>query len=110
MRITGITPPNPLPVNNPNDPFWVSEFFDMCLDPWEETTDVSHPYHWSKGRAQPPCSLFPNAANCGDWDEQIAKTRYQGGTAALYADGHAKHVRFPQTYRAIDDNQWSINL
>jgi prepilin-type N-terminal cleavage/methylation domain-containing protein len=109
-RITGVTPPNPLPVNNPNDPFWVSEFFDMCLDPWAETTDVNHPYHWSKGRAQPPCSLFPNAANCGNWDEQIAKARYQGGTAALYADGHAKHVRFSQTYRAIDDNQWSINL
>jgi hypothetical protein len=28
----------------------------------------------------------------------------------LYADGHAKHVRFSQTYRSVDDNQWSINL
>ncbi len=107
VRITGISPPDPLPIDNPNDPFWVSEFFDMCLDPWAETTDASDPYHWSQGRAVPPCSLFPNQ-RCSDWDQQIAKTRYQGGTLAIYADGHARHVRFAQTYRSPGDNQWDI--
>jgi len=109
VRITGVTPPSPLPVNNPNHPFWVSEFFDMCIDVWAETTNTNHPYHWSRGRAAPPCSLFPNDGNCEPWDTLVAKNRYQGSTLALYADGSARAVRFSQTYRSPSDNQWSVS-
>lgn len=108
VQITGVTPPNPLPFHDPSHPFWMSEFFDPCVDPWAETEDPNHPYHWSKGTATPPCSLFPNDPNCGDWDLHIAKTRYQGGLPVLYADGHVKHMRFAQTFPSLAESQWDI--
>lgn len=108
QRVTGVTVPSPLPVNNPNHPFWVSEFFDMCLDPWAETENPGHPYHWSQGRATPPCSLFPQDPNCHRWDEQLARTRYNGSTVIAYVDGHVKAGRFEQTYRSVIDNDWDM--
>lgn len=107
-QLTGVTPPNPLPINDPNHPFWYSEFFDMCLDPWDDTTDTNHPYHWSKGEASPPCSMFPNNSNCTEWDQQIAKKRYNGSVLVLYTDSHGKASRFEATYRSPQDNEWDI--
>src|ERR1019366_7578323 len=31
--------PNPLPINNPNDPFWFSDYFDICLNPWSSASN-----------------------------------------------------------------------
>jgi prepilin-type N-terminal cleavage/methylation domain-containing protein len=113
-QINNITVPTPLPVNEPTDPFWQSKFFDMCIDVWAVDADgvaipdASHPYHWSRGTAAPPCSLFPNDPNCSPWDTLIAKTRYQGSTVVGYVDGHVQTVRFAQTYRSATDNDWSI--
>jgi prepilin-type N-terminal cleavage/methylation domain-containing protein len=108
-----------LPANPPpsNDPFWISEFFDMCLDPWQETNDANHPYHWSKGTALPPCSIFASAVPCGEWDRQINgrwpayannKPRYGHGQIYVFADGHAKLLPFAATYEQIDNNRWDI--
>lgn len=108
IQVVGITPPNPLPLDNPDHPFWRSEFFDPCVHPWAETDDPNHPYHWSKGVAPPPCSLFPNDPLCGDWDELIAKIRYPGGMPVLYADGHVKHMRFEQTFPSLAESQWDV--
>jgi prepilin-type N-terminal cleavage/methylation domain-containing protein len=104
--LVGVTPPDPLPPAA--DPFWRSEFFDMCLDPWDEAAAPGTAYHWRQGRAVPPCSLFPAASPCGDWDRQIAKNRYAGMTLIAYADGHVKPTRFERTYRAPDDNDWDL--
>ncbi len=57
--------PNPLPMDNPDDPFWSSEFFDICFDPWDVDRDAATgPYHYSKGRRLPPVPRFPNAEHC----------------------------------------------
>lgn len=105
-RLVGVTPPSPLPA--PDHPFWESEFFDMCLDPWDSGATSTSPYHWTKGKALPPCSLFPAASPCGDWDGQIAKRRYSNLTLFLYADGHAKAQPFERTWRTTDDSDWDI--
>lgn len=104
--VIGITPPNPLPPAS--DPFWQSEFFDMCLDPWEGDNDHASPYHWTSGKAVPPCSLFPQAIPCGTWDAQISKHRYQQRTLFLYCDGHAKAVPFERTWRSTTNNDWDM--
>ncbi|HMO27210.1 MAG TPA: type II secretion system protein, partial [Tepidisphaeraceae bacterium] len=62
-----LPPPDPLPLGDPNDSFWTSEYFDVCVDPWADTTDPSDPYHWSKGRAAPPLSLFPSDPHATEW-------------------------------------------
>jgi prepilin-type N-terminal cleavage/methylation domain-containing protein/prepilin-type processing-associated H-X9-DG protein len=56
--------PSPLPVNNPNDPFWSSDYFDICLNPWSYTNNPTDTYFWQKGIAAPPCEKYPNDANC----------------------------------------------
>jgi prepilin-type N-terminal cleavage/methylation domain-containing protein len=103
---TGVAVPNPLPPKT--DPFWSSAFFDMCLDPWELADDTASPYHYTKGRVLPPCSLYPSAAPCGIWDKLISKDRYQKRTLAAYCDGHVKSIRFEQTFRSPDDNDWDL--
>lgn len=115
-KVTGV----PLPAATPpdSDPFWVSVYFDMCLDPWTNTTDSNHPYHWQKGLAAPPCSLFPNVAGCGTWDllidgrsklfGQTHRPRYGRGQTYAFADGHTKFVAFEQTYRSVDENMWDV--
>lgn len=105
--VTGITPPNPLPASE-NDPFWRSIYFDMCFDPWETANDTNSDFHFSKGRAMPPCSLYPNAPVCGNWDAVISKKRYSNSTLFAYADGHVKAGRFEQTFRSATDNDWDL--
>jgi len=56
--------PNPLPVNNPNDPFWWSDYFDVCLNPWSYASLPTDTYYWQKGLASPPCEKFPNDPTC----------------------------------------------
>ncbi len=115
--VLGVTlPAVPPPAS---DPFWASEYFDMCLDPWSPVDDPAHPYFWRNGLAAPPCSVFPGLADCGTWDLQIDGRspvlgsgnlpRYGGGQPYLFADGHTKFLRFEATYRGIDDNMWSVN-
>jgi hypothetical protein len=105
-KVVGVKlPATPPPAS---DGFWVSEYFDMCLDPWADTGSSSHPYHYSKGLCVPPCSLFPNDANCGDWDKQIDTARYNGSVLISYLDGHVKAGRLSQTYRSPADNDWDL--
>jgi prepilin-type N-terminal cleavage/methylation domain-containing protein len=105
-QLVGVAIPSPLPPTN--DPFWQTEYFDMCLDPWDEAADSTSTYHWSKGNALPPCSLFPNASPCGTWDLQIAKRRYGNMTLISYCDGHAKATPFERTFRDVSNNEWDI--
>ncbi|MDX1931467.1 MAG: prepilin-type N-terminal cleavage/methylation domain-containing protein [Capsulimonadales bacterium] len=107
QAVTGVTPPAPLP-SDQSDPFWHSVYFDMCLDPWETENDTSSPYHYTKSRAVPPCSLFPQEPGCGNWDSVIAKTRYADATLFSFADGHVKAGRFAQTWRNPTDSDWDL--
>ena len=115
--IVGVTPPSPLPLQNPADPFWASEYFDMCFDPWSESDDPADPYHWARGRATPPAALFPNEPGAATWDEQIdgrnpnhpqAKPRYGRGQPYAFVDGHAAMHTFEETYAFPDLNWWDI--
>jgi prepilin-type N-terminal cleavage/methylation domain-containing protein len=56
--------PNPLPVTNPNNPFWYSDYFDICLNPWSYASLPTDIYYWQKGLASPPCEKFPNDPTC----------------------------------------------
>jgi len=56
--------PSPLPINNPNDPFWYSDYFDVCLNPWSYTSLPTDTYYWQNGLASPPCEMFPNDPTC----------------------------------------------
>jgi prepilin-type N-terminal cleavage/methylation domain-containing protein len=82
--------PNPLPVSNENDPFWYSNYFDICLNPWgaqedptgqngSATLDV---FYWGKGKATPPADLFPTAqhtdASDGSYWSNGVEGRYFG--------------------------------
>lgn len=110
---TGVSVPTGIPPMN--DPFWTSVYFDMCLDPWEPNDIPNSPYFWQKGKASPPCSLFPSASECGVWDKLIDgrtsasdKPRYGRGQIYQFTDGHAKYMSFEATYRSVDDNMWDI--
>jgi prepilin-type N-terminal cleavage/methylation domain-containing protein len=105
--VSGVTPPAPLPADE-NDPFWRTVYFDMCIDPWETANDTASEFHFSKGRAMPPCSLYPGTSPCGNWDVVVAKKRYQNSTLLSYADGHVKAGRFEQTFRSATDNDWDL--
>ena len=114
----GITIPDPLPVGNPNDPFWSGEFFDMCLDPWSEANDPADPYFWQRGKATPPLSLFPGAPGARDWDVQIDgrdpvvapdhRSRYGRGQFYSFCDGHVAFMQFEDTYRDLHNNMWDV--
>lgn len=56
--------PSPLPVSNPNNPFWWSDYFDICLNPWSYASRPTDTFYWQKGLASPPCEKFPNDPNC----------------------------------------------
>jgi prepilin-type N-terminal cleavage/methylation domain-containing protein/prepilin-type processing-associated H-X9-DG protein len=106
------------------DAFWSSEFFDMCLDPWNETTNAADPYHYSRGTAVPPCNLFPNQAGCGEWDQLIdgqwninlhgnprrqnMHGRYGHVVTVAFMDGHVQAMPFARTYASVQDNMWDI--
>lgn len=117
-QFIGITPPNPLPVSNPNDPFWTSDWWDICINPWGKNSPTTGPYYWGKGKATPPCTLFPQDSACGDWDQGIDgrytgvpnnSPRYGKGQTYNFVDGHSKFMSFEQTYRATNNNMWSTD-
>ncbi len=105
-KLTGVTPPNPLPAQN--DAFWGSVYFDMCIDVWDPNAAPNTTYHWQQGTAAPPCSLYPSAPSCGTWDQFIAKQRYGNMTIIAYCDGHVKATPFERTWRSETDNDWDI--
>lgn len=124
-RAVGVTIPNPLPLANGNDPFWSSEFFDICFDPWTaDRNNTASPYHFSKERAAPPCSRFPSDPLCEDWTGQLdgewninihgmprkplGTTRYGRMQVFSFTDGHTKAMPFEATYKSPADNMWSV--
>jgi len=130
-RFQGIVPPSPLPVSDPNDPFWTSDWWDICINPWFKgltAEDTANPYHWTHGRAVPPSTLGrldylgPIDPTGFSWDQGIdglthadndpskpllAKPRYGSGQTYGFTDGHAKFLPFAATYRSVNDNMWS---
>lgn len=113
--VVGVTLPASTPPNN--DPFWMSDYFDMCLDPWNED-DPNSPYFWSRGVAAPPCSLFPGEPGCEYWDEEIDGRfsefgdshgpRYGRGQIYLMADTSVQVMPFERTFQSIEQNMWRI--
>jgi prepilin-type N-terminal cleavage/methylation domain-containing protein len=118
--------PNPLPLNNPNDPFWQSNFFDICLNPWGagDGPGSSDPFYWPKGKATPPGDRFPSYPHTdltdgSEWSRGIDgrffdrfpndKPRYGAGQLYLFCDGHVAYLPFEQTYRGVNDNMWSVD-
>ncbi|MBC8101421.1 MAG: prepilin-type N-terminal cleavage/methylation domain-containing protein [Cytophagales bacterium] len=105
QKVFGLAYPTATPASG--DPWYSSEYYDMCFDPWEPVSAAS-PYYWQKGKVPPPCSEFPGAAGCSSWDITIDKTRYGGSTLFSYLDGHVKVGRFKQAYRSPDDNDFDL--
>ncbi len=114
-EVIGVPVPTPLPVDNPADPFWSSEFFDLCVDPWADTANRGDPYHWSRGRAVPPS--HSDRPDRGEWDQVIDgrsplipgnTTRYSGGQFYSFNDGSVRSMRFEDTYRAPGSDMWSV--
>jgi prepilin-type N-terminal cleavage/methylation domain-containing protein/prepilin-type processing-associated H-X9-DG protein len=105
-----VTGTAPLPQTAPpaNDPFWVSEFFDFGIDPYEKS-DPNSPYWWSQGRIFPPCSLFPKDPNCQDWEPAVDSHRYAGQAPYAFVDGHVKVMPFAATYKSPTDNEWDLH-
>ena len=115
--VIGVPVPEPLPTNDLAHPFWQSEFFDMCLDPWAETQDENDEYHWTRGRALPPRSLFADHPRAAEWDQQIdgrfpnadpQGPRYGDGQPYAFCDGHAAFMKFEQTYAFPESNFWDV--
>ncbi|MCC5822109.1 MAG: type II secretion system GspH family protein [Phycisphaerales bacterium] len=107
--------PPTLPVDNPDDPFWASDFFDLCLDPWSESPDPSDPYHWSRGRAIPASNT--DHPDRDEWDEEIDgrsplipgnALRYRGGQFYSFIDASVRLMPFEETYRRPGADMWSI--
>lgn len=110
--------PNPLPVNDPDNPFWFSDYFDICLNPWSYANSPADVFYWGKGLASPPCEKFPNDPNCIDeymsidgryWNFPPERPRYAGGHPFAFLDGHVKMLPFDATYVSPTDNMWSTN-
>jgi prepilin-type N-terminal cleavage/methylation domain-containing protein len=116
-EVVGVPVPTNLPVGNPDDPFWASEYFDMCLDPWSESPNTGDPYMWRNGRAVPPVDLFPGAAGATAWAQQIEgrhpvvaperRGRYGTGQWYSFCDGHVEMMTFERTYPNVLSNMWS---
>jgi prepilin-type N-terminal cleavage/methylation domain-containing protein/prepilin-type processing-associated H-X9-DG protein len=117
-EVVEVDVPNPLPVSNPADPFWSTEFFDMCFDPWSDSTDPADPYFWQRGKAAPPVELFPGEPGATEWAQQIegrkpgiavdGRGRYGKGGWYSFCDGHVSFMQFEDTYKAPNNNMWSI--
>lgn len=107
VKVSGVVPPSPLPSSD--HAFWLSEYFDLCLDTWMPAAANAPATDWRTGDATPPCSLFPGTIGCGAWDDGISKHRYHGRTLVVYMDGHAASVSFASTFQSLDDNQWDLH-
>ncbi|MEL7237741.1 MAG: prepilin-type N-terminal cleavage/methylation domain-containing protein [Planctomycetota bacterium] len=109
-------PPEPLPTDNVDDPFWASEYFDVCLDPWAESNDPTDDYHWERGKAAPPLSLFPDEPGATEWDQPIdgrrpehdGESRYGREQWYSFVDGSVRRLTFEETYLGVDNNMWSV--
>ena len=110
--------PSTMPVNNPNDPFWFSDYFDICLNPWSYASNTSDAFYWAKGLASPPCEKFPNDPNCINeyrsidgryWNFPPEHPRYAGGHPFAFMDGHVKMISFDASYVSATDNMWSTD-
>jgi prepilin-type N-terminal cleavage/methylation domain-containing protein len=126
--------PNPLPVSNPNDPFWSSNFFDICLNPWganeDPLTGPTDVFYWKLGHATPPSDLFPNAPHSDRTDKSYwsngidgryfgsipcsmygpsPPTQFPGGQVYLMVDSHVAFMPFVNTYFGINNNMWSTD-
>jgi prepilin-type N-terminal cleavage/methylation domain-containing protein len=106
-RVSGVVAPTPLP--DKHHPFWLSEYFDVCLDVWMPAAGSGSSTDWRAGIATPPCSMFPATNGCGDWDTGISKHRYHDRTLVLFLDGHAVSATFASTYQSPADNQWDLH-
>jgi prepilin-type N-terminal cleavage/methylation domain-containing protein len=106
-KVSGVVPPSPLPDRHHS--FWLSEYFDLCLDVWIPAAETTSGQDWRTGNAVPPCSMFPNDKGCGIWDVGISKHRYHGRTLVVYMDGHVSSVSFASTYGSVADNQWDLH-
>jgi len=104
-EVFGLTYPSTTPPQG--DPWYETEYYDMCFDPWEPA-DAGSPYYWRTGRVPPPCSEFPGMAGCSNWDAALEKKRHNGSTMFSYVDGHVKVGRFRQAYRSPDDNDFDL--
>jgi prepilin-type N-terminal cleavage/methylation domain-containing protein len=132
------TIPNPLPVSDPGNPFWESNFFDICLNPWGAEEDPtgkngSKPldvFYWGNGHATPPADLFPNAPHtdksdgsywsngidgryfagvpCSTYSKTPA-TQFPNGQLYLFVDGHVGFMPFTSTYKGVNNNMWSTD-
>ena len=56
--------PSPLPVSDGSNPFWWSDYFDICLNPWSYASLPTDTFYWQKGLASPPCEKFASDPNC----------------------------------------------
>ena len=112
--------PTPLPVSDPNDPFWFSDYMDICLNPWSVSSDPGDTYYWAKGKAAPPCDRFPDDPECLPTEYRSIDGRYRnappehprysGGTITFaFMDGHVRMAPFDATYRSPDDTMWSTD-
>jgi prepilin-type N-terminal cleavage/methylation domain-containing protein/prepilin-type processing-associated H-X9-DG protein len=111
--------PSPLPVNDPNNAFWFSDYFDICLNPWSYASNPTDAFYWAKGLASPPCEKFPNDASCIYEYQSIdgryfgnsppEHPRYAGGHPFAFMDGHVKMLSFDASYVSPTDNMWSTN-
>jgi prepilin-type N-terminal cleavage/methylation domain-containing protein len=108
--------PDPLPVNDPNNAFWFSDYFDICLNPWSYASNPTDTYYWAKGLASPPCEKFPSDPTCIDeyrsidgryWNFPPEHPRYTGGHPFAFMDGHVKMISFDASYVSPTDNMWS---
>jgi prepilin-type N-terminal cleavage/methylation domain-containing protein len=131
---SGDAVPNPLPVSDPSNPFWQSNYFDICLNPWgaledplSGSTDV---FYWPLGHATPPADLFPDAPHSDRSDRSYWSNgidgryfgsipcstlgpqppiRYFSGQLYLFVDGHVAFMPFARTYQGINNNMWSTD-
>ena len=110
--------PASLPVNDPNNPFWFSDYFDICLNPWSYGSSPTDTYYWGKGLAPPPCEKFPTDPACINeyrsidgryWNYPPERSRYAGGHPFAFMDGHVKMLAFDATYVSPANNMWSTN-
>jgi type II secretory pathway pseudopilin PulG len=110
--------PSPLPVNSPNDPFWYSDYFDVCLNPWSYASRPTDAFYWGKGLASPPCESYPSDPNCINeyrsidgryWNFPPEHPRYAGGHPFAFMDGHAKVLPFAATYISPMNNMWATD-
>jgi prepilin-type N-terminal cleavage/methylation domain-containing protein len=107
-KVVAVTVPANPSATPHDDPFWSSTYFDMCLDPWSTSADPADPFHWTKGKAVPPASLFPGEQHRREWD-LIDKRRYGNVAVFSFVDGSARALPFQKTYTSTDENLWDIH-